>query len=582
MWRKMLVITLIVCVVPLFGSAKKGPELSVVTQGTVKIIEATRPHVVNPASTKDIAVCYPQSASRWTGSTDGTAITDTSMVRGYDTEDGWMMFDVSSIPDGATINSIEFHFYVNSTNWPYWSCTPVTSDPLTADPATLYADINDEAYSGYYLYKNESSSYTTGWKTEILGGNANADLEAALAQDWFAIGIVSRDNSPYYYIIMDGWAQDSVPYLVVDYTPPGAPVHDVSVDALILYGWPWAVGETDTLEIWVTNNGNVTETNVPLHIEVGPFVSDVTIPTIDPGITESYFFEFSPSAEGVADILVYTSLPGDNNPFNDTLAWNEYFYPMGTVWAEGFEYLTSFPPPGWVVINNDGGSYTWDWYTGYPHTGANMTAVHWEVPNNDDWIITDAITPQTDYADSIGFFHAAYSSYWPEYLQVWAMSGQTVGDTLALLWEDDSITTTDYERVALSLDDFDGQTIYIAFRSLSADAYYNLLDDIFFFTIYSPTAVGEGIVRPERPTFSIPVNPIRDKGSVLFTIPKDMEVEIGLYDVSGRLTKRITSGKYTAGTHTIEFDVKSLSSGVYFVSFTAGERTLTHKIVVMK
>jgi hypothetical protein len=79
-----------------------------------------------------------------------------------------------------------------------------------------------ESASGYYLYRSEASSYTTGWKIHTLGGNANANLQAALTQNWFAIGIMDRDNSASYYIGFDGWNEANKPYLIVDYTyvPP--------------------------------------------------------------------------------------------------------------------------------------------------------------------------------------------------------------------------------------------------------------------------------------------------------------------------------------------------------------------------
>ncbi len=43
---------------------------------------------------------------------------------------------------------------------PYWSITPVTLDPVTANASVLYADINAEANSGYYLFRNETTSFT--------------------------------------------------------------------------------------------------------------------------------------------------------------------------------------------------------------------------------------------------------------------------------------------------------------------------------------------------------------------------------------------------------------------------------------
>lgn len=162
-------------------------------------------------------VCNPVGANYWTGTTDGTTFTDVSEVRGYSLEDGWFMFDISAIPPGATVTNVEFFGYVNATNWPYWSMTPVTNDPLITDPATLYADINAEASTGYYLYQNEPSTFPTGWHNYVLGGTANADLEAAVAQGWFAMGMASRDNSTTYFLNWDGWNQANPPYIEVTF-----------------------------------------------------------------------------------------------------------------------------------------------------------------------------------------------------------------------------------------------------------------------------------------------------------------------------------------------------------------------------
>ena len=46
----------------------------------------------------------------------------------------------------------------------------------------------------------------------------NTNLQSALAQNWFAIGIHYRDGSPTYYIGFDGWNEANKPYLIIDYT----------------------------------------------------------------------------------------------------------------------------------------------------------------------------------------------------------------------------------------------------------------------------------------------------------------------------------------------------------------------------
>ncbi|MCD4734636.1 MAG: hypothetical protein K8R53_01210, partial [Bacteroidales bacterium] len=85
-------------------------------------------HIVYLNDSKQTVNVYPQSTDYWTGTTDGTAKTQNSLVIGYNDEDGWFKFDVSSIPFGATINSIEFYGYVYETYYPYWSATSLPMD----------------------------------------------------------------------------------------------------------------------------------------------------------------------------------------------------------------------------------------------------------------------------------------------------------------------------------------------------------------------------------------------------------------------------------------------------------------------
>jgi lysophospholipase L1-like esterase len=130
-----------------------------------------------------------------------------------------MTFDIGAIPVGSTINSIVFNGYVNATNWPYWNINPVATDPMNTVPSVLYNDIIAEANAGFYLFREEPAGYTTGWKTHTLGGNANTDMEAALAQGWFAIGIIDRDfDESSYYIHFDGWNEANPPFLIVNYS----------------------------------------------------------------------------------------------------------------------------------------------------------------------------------------------------------------------------------------------------------------------------------------------------------------------------------------------------------------------------
>jgi hypothetical protein len=169
------------------------------------------------------AYVYPLAIDYWTGTCTSTTKTQVSAVKAVPpSEAGWMKFDVSSIPVGAVINSVEFHGYVYGNYIPQWSITPVSVDPVTANPSVLYPDINAEGNSGYYLYRNETATLSVGWKTHMLGGNINSDLAAALAQGWFAIGVMDRDPGTN-YINFNGCNSSNKPYLVVNYTHPPPP-----------------------------------------------------------------------------------------------------------------------------------------------------------------------------------------------------------------------------------------------------------------------------------------------------------------------------------------------------------------------
>ncbi len=194
---------------------------------------------------------YPQNVDYWTGTTNGSTKTDNSEVRTVYPENGWMTFDISSILPYSTIDSVRFYGYVNATNWPYWSATPMGSvNPVTDDAAAIYAQI----LAGYdqgvaYIYSDEPSSFSPGWHNYPLMNNAVPDLEAAVnsAQGWFAIGFVDRDFTATYYLNFDGWAETNPPYLEIKYIP--VPVELTSFRADVNEG-------TVTLS-WVT----ATETN---------------------------------------------------------------------------------------------------------------------------------------------------------------------------------------------------------------------------------------------------------------------------------------------------------------------------------
>ena len=191
-------------------------------------------NVVNPNT--DTMYVYPMSAAFWTGATDSLVKTDGEINTVYPSL-GWAVFDISGVPSDANIDAINFTGHVDSTNWPYWSGTPMgTVNPVTDDAGTIFVQVDStDGSTDAYIYASESSSYDTGYHTYPMINTATSDLQAALSQGWFAMGFKDRDGLPDYYVNFSGWDSSNPPYLEVIYTTGGATTFALSVP--IEAGW---------------------------------------------------------------------------------------------------------------------------------------------------------------------------------------------------------------------------------------------------------------------------------------------------------------------------------------------------------
>ena len=77
-------------------------------------------------------------------------------------------------------------------------------------------------------------------------------------------------------------------------------------------------------------------------------------------------------------------------------------------------------------------------------------------------------------------------------------------------------------------------------------------------------------------------NPFNSMTSIPFILPVDSFVTIEVYSILGQKVMTLTRKKYPAGKHTISFDIRHISSGVYLYTIKAGKYSKTKKMVVMK
>jgi hypothetical protein len=93
---------------------------------------------------------------------------------------------------------------------------------------------------------------------------------------------------------------------------------------------------------------------------------------------------------------------------------------------------------------------------------------------------------------------------------------------------------------------------------------------------------------PQRLVLGVAVpNPARGALNIPFALPKVEQVRIVIYDVAGRLVRELADGAYPPGFHRATWDGadasgRPVSSGVYYSSLTAGERTLRRSFVIVR
>lgn len=77
-------------------------------------------------------------------------------------------------------------------------------------------------------------------------------------------------------------------------------------------------------------------------------------------------------------------------------------------------------------------------------------------------------------------------------------------------------------------------------------------------------------------------NPFNPETNIKFTLPKDGNVTLKVFDVSGRVVAEIVNGNLNAGMYSVSFNASKLSSGVYFYRISADGFTDTKKMILVK
>ena len=76
-------------------------------------------------------------------------------------------------------------------------------------------------------------------------------------------------------------------------------------------------------------------------------------------------------------------------------------------------------------------------------------------------------------------------------------------------------------------------------------------------------------------------NPFNQTTTIEFGVPIEQRVKIEVFDVLGRRVQTITDQRYQPGYHEVEFNGRSLASGVYFYRLIADEKILDKQMTLI-
>ncbi len=193
-----------------------------------------------PIDADSVRNCYPRSLPDWTGNvklqnSNYTKSGGDLYFRGgnnssQDRRQAWAKFDLSPIPDRATLTAVYFYYYCYQIGeMPRTYVRLVTCDPVTASAETLWNRIT----TGTLVAPDYG--HGIGWQTRSLNSAGVAAVQARLEADWVVLGLHEYENRNtnwgYAYGFGGGPGGAYPPYLSIYYSPP--PATDIAAEQVI-------------------------------------------------------------------------------------------------------------------------------------------------------------------------------------------------------------------------------------------------------------------------------------------------------------------------------------------------------------
>ena len=77
-------------------------------------------------------------------------------------------------------------------------------------------------------------------------------------------------------------------------------------------------------------------------------------------------------------------------------------------------------------------------------------------------------------------------------------------------------------------------------------------------------------------------NPFNPSAIIEYSVPYLTNITINIYDISGKLIKRIINKVHSPGIYQISIEANDIPAGIYFVNLNSNQENINYKITVVK
>ncbi|MDP8237556.1 MAG: T9SS type A sorting domain-containing protein [Candidatus Hatepunaea meridiana] len=162
-----------------------------------------------------------------------------------------------------------------------------------------------------------------------------------------------------------------------------------------------------------------------------------------------------------------------------------------------------------------------------------------------------------------------------EPLDGWGENGQVVCDAYRMQDYPQAALIRRYGDTGIVVAWIDERATYY---DVSSDIYAQRIDDdLVSVRQEKPEAIPTGYILEE----AYP-NPFNSQTLISYTAKIDGHVKIGLFDVTGRFIRQLSSERTSAGRHQIWLNAENLPAGSYMIKLEAGDVELERKITLIK